>query len=615
MMGVIRSYPARLAAGAFAVASVFGLSGCGSSDDESAATAPTRLACDTAAIKSAFAASTDTEVRLVQAFKKGAPLSLAADASAGTPLAANEVCLVKINVGPGNPGPADAPSTSQGIGIEIWLPSHDNWNRRIHVKGGGGWVGGVHQSTTQLAGVANSSSGAAATTAMVEGAVSATTDTGHEIANGAFTLNPDGSINTALWKDFAERGIHEMAVKTKLLTEAYYGEKAKYSYFNGFSTGGRQGHKAAQAHPDDFDGILAGAPAFNWSKFITAELYPQVVMQRDLGGQNLNRQQLDFASNQAIKACDVIDGQHLGYISDPSQCAYDPSRDVEVLCEGVAGNVGVLGQNRDAQTCLSLAQANAINKIWYGQTVDGSVPDPALDNSWGLTTAADQKWYGLARGTSLLGLAGSEPFPIASDMVALELMDPTIAMPISRGAPFANATLGVGADGWKALSYAQLAYAWDEGVRLQPEFAQINTDNPDLSAFRDRQGKMIMYHGLADYVIMPQGSVNYYHRVTQQMGGLQAVQQFYRFYLVPAMDHGFRNGTSNPDANPPLPTNEQLYEKLTRWVENGEAPDVVVAQFDAAGAQLEKSWPLCVWPLKATHQQGDPKQAGSYRCE
>ena len=97
-------------------------------------------------------------------------------------------------------------------------------------------------------------------------------------------MNPDGSINTVLWNDFAQRGIHEMAVKTKQITKAYYGKAAKYSYWDGFSTGGRQGHKLAQLHPDDFDGILAGAPAFNWTRFITNELYPQIVYQRDLGG-------------------------------------------------------------------------------------------------------------------------------------------------------------------------------------------------------------------------------------------------------------------------------------------------------------------------------------------
>ncbi len=607
-------FPAKLAAGTLVMGSVFGLAACGGSDDDDSASneSPSQLACEEAQIKEAFAGAADTEVLLVRAFKKGEALSLA-DSAAAAPVAANGVCMVKINVGPGNPGPEDAPSTSPGIGIEIWLPDHENWNRRIHVKGGGGWVGGVHKSTSALAGVSDGSSGAAATTATVEGAVSATTDTGHHVDNGSFALNHDGTINTALWRDFAERGIHEMAVKTKLLTKAYYGEEASYSYFNGFSTGGRQGHKAAQVHPDDFDGILAGAPAFNWSKFITAELYPQIVFQRDLGGQNLSQAQMDFVSNQAIQACDVVDGQHLGYIPDPSQCRYDPAKDAEVLCAGEE-NEGVQGQNADAALCLSPVQAQAVNKIWYGQTVDGSVPDPALDNGWALSPTGKHKWYGLARGTTLMGLAGPEPFPIAADMVALEFNDPTIAMPISRGFPFTNATLGDGQNGWKNLSYADLAEAWELGVQMQPEFSHINTDDPDLSVFRDGGGKMIMYHGLADFVIMPQGSINYYNRAAEQMGGIDAIQSFYRFYLVPSMDHGFRNGSANRDANPPLPTNEQLYELLTRWVEEGEAPETVIATAPATDDTPEKTRPLCLYPLKAKHVQGDANQADSYAC-
>lgn len=599
----------RLTLGAVTAGALLGLAACGS---DAGPADPAGLACDES-LRGVFAENADTEVLLVQSFQAGDLLQLSDTPTTNAPAASNPVCLVKLNVGPGNPGPADAPSTSPGIGIEIWLPAHENWNRRIHVKGGGGWVGGVHQSTAALAGVANSSSGAAATTAMVEGAVSATTDTGHAIANGSFALNPDGSINTVLWRDFAERGIHEMAVKTKQLAQAYYGEAPRYSYFNGFSTGGRQGHKAAQAHPDDFDGILAGAPAFNWSKFITAELYPQIVFQRDLNGVYPTTEQLNQASNAAIRACDLVGTQHLGYVPDPASCRYDPTRNVALLCAGTAGNGGIIGSST-APSCLTLPQATAINKIWYGQTVDGSVPDPASDNGWGLQPAAGQKWYGLARGTSLLGLAGTEPFSIAADMVALELMDPTIATPISRGTPFANAKLGAGADRWKELGYADLVQAWDRGVALQPEFAHINTDDPDLSAFRDRGGKMIMYHGLADIVIMPQGSIHYYHRVAGQLGGIPAIQEFYRFYLVPGMAHGFSNGTSNPDANPPLPTNEQLYRALTRWVEQGEAPGTVTATAPATANAPAKSRPLCVYPRQPRYEGGDANQASSYRC-
>lgn len=597
------------------------LSACGGSDDDTRAAAPApapvaapapapapaerNLTCDDS-ITTGFKPDAQTQVLLVKAFKQGAPLVLSGTPTGTTATATKDVCVVKLNVGPGNPGPADAPSTSPGIGIEIWLPTPDSWNNRIHVKGGGGWAGGVHWSTTALAGVAPSSAGSAASTAMVEGAVSATTDTGHTIDNGSFAMNPDGSVNTVLWRDFSERAIHEMAVKTKALAKAYYGRDARYSYFNGFSTGGRQGHKEAQVHPGDFDGILAGAPAFNWTKFITTELYPQIVVQRDLGGTPLTTAQLTLVSNAAINACDIVGGQHLGYIPDPSLCRYDPTADASVICSANGGS------NATAN-CLTPVQATAVNKIWYGQTPDGSVPSPAIDNGFGITTSVNQKWYGLARGTNLTGLAGPTPFPISSDMVALELQDPTIATPISRSGPFANAT-GNGADRWKTLSYADLNHAWDRGVALQSAFANINTDSPDLSAFRDRSGKMIMYHGLADTLIPPQGSIHYYNRVASQMGGIAAIQSFYRFYLVPGMAHGFSNGTSNTNANPPLPTNDQLYTLLTDWVEKGTAPGTIPAMAAATSTSPAKSRPLCAYPQKATYTSGDPNAAASHTC-
>lgn len=204
---------------------------------------PARIACDET-LKTAFHPDPQTSVVFVRPFHRGEPLILSGTPDARTPVAANDLCLVKLNVGPGHPGPADAPSTSPGIGIEIWLPSAVNWNQRIHVLGGGGWAGGPQGSTTALALDTAGAVGSPATVAGVEGAVSATTDTGHAFTglgkgnaaggNGSFGMNPDGTINTMLWHDFAERGIHEMAITTKALTRAFYGHDARYTYWMAF---------------------------------------------------------------------------------------------------------------------------------------------------------------------------------------------------------------------------------------------------------------------------------------------------------------------------------------------------------------------------------------------
>ena len=248
------------------------------------------------------------------------------------------------------------------------------------------------------------------------------TDTGHSVGSGAFAMNPDGTINQALWNDFADRGLHELAVRSKALAKAYYGEAPGHSYWEGGSTGGRQGLKMVQAHPRDYDGLIVNYPAINWTKFITAELYPQIVYQRDLGGVPLTSAQQSLMGNAAIGVCGNVGGLNLGYILDPSACTYDPRKDANVLCAGAAG-IGVTGINA-TPACVNLAQATAMNKIWYGQTDDGSAPDPTVDNGWALEPMGLQRWYGLSRGTNPSGLAGNSPFSIATDQVALELQNP-----------------------------------------------------------------------------------------------------------------------------------------------------------------------------------------------
>ena len=589
------------------------LAACGGSDDPGAPAAvaevpaappvvPAALTCNDS-IKTGFKPDANTTVLLVKAFKAGDPLVLSEAPTATTRTATRDLCVVKLNVGPGNPGPANALSTSPGIGIEIWLPAPANWNGRIHAKGNGGWAGGVQGSTTTLAGTGNDTSSNLASTAMEEGAVSGSTDTGHaNTANsGSFAMNPDGTINTALWKDYSERSIHELAQKLKDLTQAYYGKAATYTYWNGFSTGGRQGLKAAQVYPGDFDGILAGAPAINWTRFSTAHMAPQIVMERDLGGVRLTAAQQSLVSNAAINACDVVGGQHLGYVPEPSACQYDPTVDAAVLCTADGGT-------NASSACVTSAQASAFNKIWYGQTDDGTVPAPAVDNGAAVILASKQRWFGPPRGSDLSNFLGG-PLSNSSAYVALELQNPAFALP-----NFVNGT-GNGANLWRTFTYAQLANAADRGLALQGAFANIDTDNADLSAYRDRKGKVLMYHGQADSLIKPAGSTHYYNRVASQMGGLASIQSFYRFYLVPAMFHGFSNGSANPTANPPLPTNAQLYEALTNGVEKGIAPERLdIASAMTTANPVQKTFPLCVYPLKSTFVGGDAKLTASYVC-
>lgn len=525
-------------------------------------------------------------------FKAGESVALAKNPENAAQIADNDVCVAKVLVASEtNAAYKDQPSYSKGIGVEVWLPAAKNWDKRIRVKGGGAWVGGNHTDVDFLAGLSSSSS--PFTISTKNGSVSATTDTGHTIENGSFAMNPDGSINEKLWKDFAEQGIHEMAVISKLLTKKFYGEDAKFSYWDGFSTGGRQGLKEAQVNPQDFDGILAGAPAINWTKFITNELYPQIVMQRDLDGNLLTTEQLNLVSNRAIEECGVVNNQQYGYVIDPESCKYDPTKDAKILCESGA-----------IENCLTNNQALAVNKIWYGQHENGVVPDPLIDNSFNLDLSDKQKWFGLTRGTNLNQLAGIVPFQISTDLVALILEDSRYAQ-----SNFIN-KISNGQNLWKTLGYQELSEIQNKGLALQEKFSNINTDNPDLMKFVERKGKLIIYHGLNDELIMPQGTMQYINKLNNTMG-TDKVNSFMKAYFIPGMGHSFGNGSSNSQADVALLEIDQLFNTLTNWVENNQEPSTLVAKSN----QTSRSLPICIYPKKINYVSGDINNYKSYECK
>lgn len=610
------SFPSRWALSAVALPGFAVLAGC-SSIEKTPIPQPS-MACDMQGIGQ-LKIDAQTKVVAVQSFKAGDEVRLA-NSPAPHVKTAVDVCMVKLVVGPGNPGPTGAPSTSPGIGIEVWLPAREQWNQTIRSFGSGGWAGGYYSDPTRIG-----QTGGGNTLflgAVQKGYAVSGSDHGHGGSvsgrNASFAMNPDGSVNTALWRDFAERSLLEQAVKTKAVVKAYYGKPQNKAYFDGFSTGGRQGYKLAQKFPEQYDGILAGAPAFNWTRFITSELYPQVVMQRDLG-KTIPNTKLQAASALALRACGGPQASW-GFLLDPMACTYNPARDAAALCSGEAGEGGVQGTNAQA-ACLSLKEAQALNKIWYGMTRDGSAQDPAKDNGHlsSSTSNRGQLWWGLTRGTDLTALAGEkEPFPISSQVVALSLQNPRIA----QKGMFTNAT-GNADDGWKTLTYADLVTAYDKGLAMQSQFSNINTDSADLTVLRDKGAKILSYHGLSDQLITPQGSLNYFERLAQQMGGVDAIQPFNRLFLIPGLGHsGLFNGTASvgldgsvtPVDAVPLPQpatgRDELFNALRNWVEKGVAPERIVL----ASTSGKLTLPICSYPKKPVVTGSSLNEASSYTC-
>lgn len=565
-------------------------------------------------LKLAMSRDPATEVLLVKQFRKGDSLVLK-DASpgansaaaveggkkAGPPIAGSDLCLVKLLIGPGNPGPKDAASTSSGIGIEVLLPSSDRWNQRIRAYGNSGWSGTPQADRSAIA------SDDLHVAAAAKGYVVATSDNGHAGSpiNGSFAMSPDGGINTTGWQDFSERSLHELAEKTKLLTKYFYGRSHQYAYWDGFSTGGRQGLKLAQAFPNDFDGILVGAPAINWSRYHTAGLYASISMQQDLG-YSIAPEKLNRVTAAALAACG---GATLGFLIDPLSCRYDPSQDASILCtEKEASNRPAGATSRSS--CLTKAEAVVINKIWYGQTADGAAPSPASDNgNTNLLEGKRRLWFGWTRGTDLKSTpAGGAPGQVlAADQTALELQDPELGSPL-----FKNAT-GHGKNQWlHQLDYAGLANAQSKGELLQPQFSHINTDSPDLRQFSKAEGKIVMYQGLADEYIPPQGAMNYYERVIATMGGAEGVSQFYRFYLIPGFTHSGRSeGLPFVPVPQPVSGRDEMFSALLVWVEQDAAPGNIVVK----SSDLSTSLPLCPYPQKAVYGGvGSVRTASSYVC-
>jgi hypothetical protein len=550
-------------------------------------------------------------VTLVKSFPAGAVLSLTSPAAADAPVSPFELCLVKLTVGPGNPGPAGAPSTSSGIGLEIWLPTHANWNERYQAFGNGGFAGGPELKS--LTAIAALRPGPSPLFAAGQGFVTSINDGGHSGIEGSFALNPDGSFNTASFDDFIERASHEMALKTKALIHAFYGRDPKYNYWNGCSEGGREGLMEVQRYPEDFDGVLAGAPAIYFDRLNMAGLWPQVVMQVDLGGP-MAPAKLAAVTAAANAACSkALTGQPDGYISDPDACRYDPTTDGAVLCTSAGGT-------NTSDSCLTVVEAKAVNKIWYGPTSDGKVPAPATDNGRGALAALGptQLWFGPGRGTLLAGhviwdgVAGQHPGLVATDTLALALGDPTFAQP-----NFLNAT-GSGQDKWQTIGYAgtsSFASVFNASqARLGPA---SETANPNLGAFAGRGGRLLMWHGTSDSLIPSSGSVHYYEALAQYAGGYANAQQFARLYLGPGIDHCGIAGVV-PVTNAPSPDTQGdagpgLFDVLKTWLEDKQAPDQIAARSEP-GVTPVRIRPWCAYPKKLKYLSGDVN-TGNFSCE
>jgi len=479
-----------------------------------------------------FPDATITSARLVESGTFSPPTGLGAGGeSAASPYQAlDQFCRVEATL---------RPSSDSDIKIEVWLPV-SGWNGKFQGVGNGGWAG-VITYTALAAGVSR-------------GYATASTDTGHVGATGAFALDhPEKLI------DFGYRSEHEMTVKAKKIVEAFYGKAPKYSYWNGCSTGGRQGLKEAQRFPNDYDGIIAGDPANPRTRLSSWELWLAHATLKDPASY-IPPAKYPMVHKAILDACDSIDGLKDGLIDDPTKCHFDP----EVLeCKGA-----------DGPNCLTTPQVEAARKLL----------SPLKNPRTG-----EELYPGLEPGTELgwkVGAGGPQPFAPAVDQYKYVV--------------FRDANWD-----WRTLNFDS-----DVALADKTDHDTINAIDPNIKAFIAHGGKLITYHGWSDPNVAPLASVNYYKSVVDSVGSEAKTRDSFRLFMAPGMGHC--GGGEGPNTFDMLTAMEQ-------WVEHGKAPDQVIATHEdngaAASAGPPRTRPLCPYPQIAKYKgSGSIDDAANFTC-
>jgi hypothetical protein len=433
-----------------------------------------------------------------------------------------------------------ADGKTYGIGFSLALP--DNWNNRFLFQGGGGYNGSVRPPVGAAA--AGDNPGLARGFAVVS------TDTGHKGSTFDRTYDADQQASI----DFAQVAVGRVAELAKQIVAHYYGQSARYSYFAGCSTGGREAMLMTQRYPAEFDGVISGDPAMrtgfsqignNWSAVAFNQIAPKDDAGRAQPDKVFSESDIKLVVNGVLNACDANDGLKDGMVFNTRACRFDP--DV-LACRGSKND-----------SCLTSQQTAAIKKAFAGPR-----------NSRG-DLVYPMNGYDA-------GIANLLPSPKPP------------ANPGRAGAPAPPVSIDV-----DQRLFALLG---------NPLEALTDTTWTNLSTFSAHGGKLLFYHGMSDQAFSAMDTLDYFQRMAKANGGMDRVQNWSRMYLVPGMYH-CRGGEFALD-------NFDLLSAVVDWVEKGAAPDSVVATGKAFPGRTR---PLCAYPKYAYYKgQGDPQDAKNFEC-
>lgn len=441
------------------------------------------------------------------------------------------------------------PTADSDIVIEVWLPT-SNWNGRLQGIGTGGFAGVIPYP--------------AMAESITRGYVAAATDTGHKGGGDPkWALGHQEKI-----VDYGHRGIHEMTVFAKAALAAFYGRTSRHAYFVGCSNGGRQALMEAQRYPGDYDGILAGAPANNWTHLLTSALWAMQAT-GDVDSY-IPRSKWSAVARAVNNACDSRDGVRDGVLNDPRECRFDAAT---IQCKS--------GANDD--TCLTSKQVTALKKIYAGaHDSHGRVILPGLLPGG---ERGPNGWEGWISGDKL---GDSNAFFFGNGYFRNFVFD-------DPSWDYRDANLD------SALNAADRRTS-----------VALNATDPDLSRFAKRGGKLILYHGWNDAAIPAGSTVEYFESVQKKMG---PTNNFLRLYMVPGMQHcgggpganSFGQGANSAPFDP----DHNIYKALERWVEQGVAPGPITASHD----NPVFTRPLCPYPQKALWSgRGATTDAADFAC-
>ena len=432
------------------------------------------------------------------------------------------------------------PSSDSHIEMALWLPT-ENWNGKFLAVGNGGWAGTISFD--------------AMAEGLRRGYATASNDTGHKGGTAAFAVgHPEKLI------DFAYRAMHEMTVQSKAIIQTFYRRGPQLSYYQGCSTGGRQGLMEAQRYPEDFDAIIAGAPVNNMVHLNVSQVALQVDMLRN-ASRLLPPDKKTMFANAVVAACDPRDGVKDGIISEPRACTFDPA---VLACPATSPGTGTAG---DASNCLTPAQVENAKSAWAPATTAGGgfvYPgrSPGFESGWRIPAT------------------GAPLNPLFTDM------------PRFVGRQDAN---------WDPMTFdfeKDLALALKNG-------GFIEATDPDLAKFKARGGKLLLYHGWADPGPAPENTINYSEAVIKKLGGKQ--DDWMRVFLMPGVGHC--GGGVGPDQ-------ADFLGALERWREQGVAPGQIIATRPAGrGGASPMSRPLCPHPQVARYNgSGSTDEAKNFTC-